>query len=303
MVGISKSLGVIKTLKIRPIRPDGVRWKIAKPFSLIPGIEMQGNLSQISLNDILMLATGGKKSGVLKLSRGKETVEVYLVDGSIVHATCPIGDGEKALLYPVTWGEGSFALLPNGTPPSATIKKSSSEILEEVKAMSREWENILEVVPSGNTILRIADLGEEQNGPVTVPHVGWRVLSKIDGNRSVQEIAEALRIPYAYTAKVIFNLHKSGLVEIVAPSSRPATDLVPAPVLGQLIALLTEIMGPMASLVVRDQIEALGETQNRFPESKLHELIGHVGKEISDGKLRQKFAESAYQEISNFKRF
>ena len=264
---------------------------------------MQGNLSQISLNDILMLATGGKKSGVLKLSRGKETVEVYLVDGSIIHATCPIGDGEKALLYPVTWGEGSFALLPNGTPPSATIRKSSSEILEEVKAMSREWESILEVVPSGNTILRIADLGEEQNGPVTVPHVGWRVLSKIDGNRSVQEIAETLRIPYAYTAKVIFNLHKSGLVEIVAPSSRPATDLVPAPVLGQLTALLTEIMGPMASLVVRDQIESLGETQDRFPESKLHELIGHVGKEISDGKLRQKFAESAHQEISNFKRF
>jgi hypothetical protein len=264
---------------------------------------MQGNLSQISLNDILMLATGGKKSGVLKLSRGKETVEVFLVDGSIIHATCPIGDGEKALLYPVTWGEGNFALLPHGNPPSATIKKSSSEILDEVKAMSREWENILEVIPSGKTILRIADLGEEQNGPVTVPHVGWRVLSKIDGNRSVQEIAEALRIPYAYTAKVIFNLHKSGLVEIVAPSSRPATDLVPAPVLSQVIALLTEIMGPMASLVVRDQIEALGETQERFPESKLDELIGYVGREISDSKLRQKFEEFAYQEISNFKRF
>jgi hypothetical protein len=264
---------------------------------------MQGNLSQISLNDILMLATGGKKSGVLKLSRGKETVEVYLVDGSIIHATCPIGDGEKALLYPVTWGEGNFALLPHGNPPSATIKKSSSEILDEVKAMSREWENILEVIPSGKSILRIADLGEEQNGPVTVPHVGWRVLSKIDGNRSVQEIAEALRIPYAYTAKVIFNLHKSGLVEIVAPSPRPATDLVPVPVLGQVIALLTEIMGPMASLVVRDQIEALGEAQERFPESKLDELIGHVSREISDAKLRQKFEETAYQEISNFKRF
>ena len=84
---------------------------------------MQGNLSQISLNDILMLATGGKKSGVLKLSRGKETVEVYLVDGSIIHATCPIGDGEKALLYPVTWGEGNFALLPAGTPPVSDHKE------------------------------------------------------------------------------------------------------------------------------------------------------------------------------------
>ena len=264
---------------------------------------MQGNLSQISLNDILMLATGGKKSGVLKLSRGKETVEVYLLDGSIIHATCPIGDGEKALLYPVTWGEGNFALLPTGTPPSTTIKKSSSEILEEVKAMSREWENILEVIPSGKTILRIADLGEEQNGPVTVPHVGWRVLSKIDGNRSVQEIAEALRIPYAYTAKVIFNLQKAGLVEIIAPSSRPTTDLVPATVLAHVVELLTEIIGPMASLVVRDQIEALGETQAQFPESKLHDLIEYVAKEIGDVKLRQKFEDSAYQEISTVKRF
>lgn len=263
---------------------------------------MQGNLSQISLNDILMLATGGKKSGVLKLSRGKETVEVYLVDGSIIHATCPIGDGEKAILYPVTWGEGSFALLPNGTPPSATIKKTSAEILDEVRAMSREWENILEVIPSGKSVFRIADIGEEQTGPVTVPHVGWRVLSKIDGTRSVQETAEALRIPYAYTAKVIFNLYKSGLVELVAQPSRGSADLVPPPVIGRMIGLLTDTMGPMATLVVRDQIDALGETQERFPESKLEELIAQVSQEIGDSKLRQSFEESVYQEISNFKR-
>ena len=75
---------------------------------------MQGNLSHISLTDLLVLATSGKKSGVLKLARGKETVEVYLTDGNIVHATCPIGDGDKALLYPVTWGEGTFNLQPNG---------------------------------------------------------------------------------------------------------------------------------------------------------------------------------------------
>ena len=61
---------------------------------------MQGNLSHISFTDLLLLATTGKKSGVLKLVRGKETVEVYLTDGKIVHATCPIGEGDKAcLLY------------------------------------------------------------------------------------------------------------------------------------------------------------------------------------------------------------
>ncbi|MGH7826164.1 MAG: DUF4388 domain-containing protein [Candidatus Binatia bacterium] len=264
---------------------------------------MQGNLSQISLNDLLLLATGGKKSGVLKLSRGKETVEVYLNAGEIIHATCPIGDGEKALLYPVTWGEGSFALLPNGNAPAPTIRKQSSQILEEVKAMSREWETILEVIPSGKTAFRLADLGEEQSGPVTVPHVGWRVLTKIDGLRSVQEIAEILRVPYAYTAKVIFNLHKAGLVEIVAPAAKSTSELVPPALFNRITALLTEIIGPMAPLVIRDQIEALGESQSNFPEARFDELMGLICKEIPDGKSKTKLQESVGQEISGLKKF
>src|ERR1051325_715221 len=125
---------------------------------------MQGNLSQISLTDSLMLATGATKSGLLKLRRGKETVEVYFADGNIIHATCPIGDGEKALLYPVTWGEGTFSLQPNGTAPAATVKKNAAEILDEVKAMTREWEIILEVIPSPKAVFRIADLPPDHTG-------------------------------------------------------------------------------------------------------------------------------------------
>jgi hypothetical protein len=264
---------------------------------------MQGNLSQISLNDLLLLATSGKKSGVLKLSRGKETVEVYLNSGEIVHATCPIGDGEKALLYPVTWGEGSFALFPNGASPPATIRKQSAQILDEVKAMSREWETILEVIPSGKTVFRLAELGDEQSGPISVPHVGWRVLTKIDGIRNVQEIAEILRVPYAYTAKVIFNLHKAGLVEIVSPAAKSTADAVPAQLFNRVINILTDLIGPMAPLVVRDQVEALGESQHSFPEAKFNELLTLIAKDIPDGKSRVRFQEAVAQEISNFKKF
>jgi hypothetical protein len=264
---------------------------------------MQGNLAQISLNDILLLATNGKKSGVLKLNRGKETVEVFFSDGDILHATCPIGDGEKALLYPVTWNEGTFALLPNGACPATTIQKNSSQILDEVKAMTREWETILDVIPSSKTVVRIADLNEENDGPITVPNVGWRVLSKIDGRRTVQDIAETLRIPYAYTAKVIFNLHKAGLVEIVAPAAKTAAEIVPPVLLSRLSSILTDIIGPMAPFVLQDQIQSLGESQDSFPETKLDELIGLISREISDGKLRNKFEEQVFQEISNFKKF
>ena len=264
---------------------------------------MQGNLSQISLTDLLVLATSGKKSGVLKLARGKEAVEVYLTDGKIVHATCPIGEGEKALLYPVTWGEGTFHLQPNGTPPAATVSKSADEILAEVKTMTREWETILEVIPSGKTVFIIAELSESQTGPVTVPNVGWRVLTKLDGTRTVQEVAELLRIPFAYTAKVIYNLHKAGLVECAAPVAKSTVDLVPPALLARVTNILTEVLGPMAPLVLRDQIEALGESPDSLPEEKLDDLIMLIGKEIGDGQLKNKFEESMFQEISNFKRF
>jgi hypothetical protein len=264
---------------------------------------MQGNLSHISLTDLLLLATSGKKSGVLKLVRGKETVEVYLTDGKIVHATCPIGEGDKALLYPVTWGEGTFNLHPNGTSSATTIKKTSDEILDEVKAMTREWETILELIPSGKAVFRIANLPEDHTGPVTVPNVGWRVLSKLDGVRTVQEIAEMLRIPFAYIAKVIFSLCQAGLAEPAGAIAKSTVDVVPPALLNRVASILTEVIGPMAPVVLRDQIEAMGESPTSLPEAKLDELVSLIGREISDGKLKNKFEESMFQEISNFKRF
>lgn len=264
---------------------------------------MQGNLSQISFTDLLLLATTGKKSGVLKLAHGKENVEVFLAEGKIVHATCPIGDGEKALLYPVTWGDGTFQLQPNGAPPAATVQKSGEEILAEVHAMTREWEIILELIPSGKAIFKLADLAVDRTGPVTVPNVGWRVLTKLDGTRTVQEVSELLRIPFAYTAKVIYNLHKSGLVELASPVVKPSADLVPPALLDRVTGILTEVIGPMAPLVLRDQIEALGESRESLPETKLDDLVMLISREIGDGRLKNKFEESMFQEISNFKRF
>jgi hypothetical protein len=264
---------------------------------------MQGNLSQISLNDLLLLATSGKKDGVLKLSRGKEIVEVFFTGGSIVHATCPVGEGEKALLYPATWSDGTFTLLPEGAATTTTIEKSADELLAEIKVLTQEWAVIRELVPSGQAVFRLADLKDDQSGPITVPNVGWRVLCKLDGVRTVQEIAEFLRIPFAYIAKVLYSLHKSGLIEAAAPTAKPVVERVPAALLNRMTSILTEVIGPMAPLVLRDQIKSLGVTPESLPEAKLDDLIVLIGLEIGDSKLKKKFEESVYQEIGNFKRF
>jgi hypothetical protein len=92
-------------------------------------------------------------------------------------------------------------------------------------------------------------------------------------------------------------------VEVVPLSAQPPAAIVPMALLNRLATILTEVMGPMAPLVLRDQIEALGESQDTLPESKLDELMSLISREISDGNLKTKFEKSMFQEISNFKKF
>jgi hypothetical protein len=259
---------------------------------------MQGNLSEIHLDEILSLATSGKKSGVLRLRHGAETVEVFLNDGEIVHATCPIGEGEKAIYYPITWGDGSFSLDSEPSAQFTTIQKNAAQILEDLRAMSREWESIVEVIPSRQSVFQLADLTGEPNGPITIPHAAWRVLCKIDGRRSVQEVAGALKAPYAQTAKILFTLIKSGLVAAAPPQPAAPVNNVPALSLARLIAVLTDYMGPIAPFVVRDQIRALGESQEKFPQSKFDDLIGLISREIAEPRLRSEFEAATAREFN-----
>jgi len=48
-------------------------------------VALQGNLRDFSITEILQLIGQQLKTGVLKIRRGKKLVEIYFVDGMIVH--------------------------------------------------------------------------------------------------------------------------------------------------------------------------------------------------------------------------
>jgi general secretion pathway protein A len=66
-------------------------------------------------------------------------------------------------------------------------------------------------------------------------------------------------------------------------------DVLPIDFLEEMIGTLTQAMGPMASMVVWDQIAALGETFDAFPKARLAELIEAAGREILEEPLRMRF--------------
>jgi general secretion pathway protein A len=81
------------------------------------------------------------------------------------------------------------------------------------------------------------------------------------------------------------------------PKSVPSMGFVPASFLNALIAALTDAMGPMSKIVLREQIKSLGESSERFPHAKVEMLLESVSREILDAGMRAQFRHQMLEEI------
>jgi type II secretory pathway predicted ATPase ExeA len=75
------------------------------------------------------------------------------------------------------------------------------------------------------------------------------------------------------------------------------SDAVPAEFFDRMTDSLTEAMGPMASLVIREQVSALGESLEAFPKSRLAELVEAASQDILDEPLKIRFRQVILDEI------
>jgi hypothetical protein len=80
------------------------------------------------------------------------------------------------------------------------------------------------------------------------------------------------------------------------------TVRVPASFLDALTRVLTDAMGPMAHIVLRDQFRAIGELPDRFPNTKLEMIIDSVSGEILDETMRQKFRERMSEHVRSLQK-
>jgi hypothetical protein len=81
------------------------------------------------------------------------------------------------------------------------------------------------------------------------------------------------------------------------PKSIPSTAFVPSSFFNALATALTDAMGPMAKIVLRDQIKTLGESPERFPHAKVHMLLESVAGEILDEGMRAQFRSQMFTQM------
>ncbi len=76
-----------------------------------------------------------------------------------------------------------------------------------------------------------------------------------------------------------------------------AVETVPPQSIHRMVAALTEAMGPMASLVVRDHADAMGESTERFPKRRFHELVYSTSGEILSERLKARYESLMSEEV------
>jgi type II secretory pathway predicted ATPase ExeA len=81
------------------------------------------------------------------------------------------------------------------------------------------------------------------------------------------------------------------------PKDSPFMALVPGSFLNTLAAALTDAMGPMSKIVLRDRIKSLGESPDRFPHAKVDMLLQLLSGEILDERMRKRFLHQMLEQI------
>ncbi len=191
-------------------------------------MSFQGSLSELPLADIVQLVAVSGKTGLFSLSRLSEQGFVYVHNGQITHARVGDIEGEDAVYALALWRQGSFQFSPGVESEAHTITRSNTNLLIEAARRSDEWKILSRKIPGTDAVPALPDR-ETTAGPVTLTPQEWRVVTKVDGQRSVEEIGRALKLSAFDVAKTLYGLVTAELVTILpAPPRIPSSPGAPA---------------------------------------------------------------------------
>jgi len=113
---------------------------------------LSGNISEMSLSEILKLINAGKMNGRLAVTNGVEHGEAYINSGQIVHCSVGAIIGEEAFLSMLNWVEGHFNFESDIDAPEMTISKPIEQTSIEIARTNDEREIPDETVPMSETV-------------------------------------------------------------------------------------------------------------------------------------------------------
>ena len=168
---------------------------------------LSGNLKDVSILEILQLVSKTKHTGKLIIKGKGVTGIVFVRKGEIVNAQFGDREGIEALNDIIVISNGYFTF-------EQTPVKGENVINESIDKILLDLSQVLEVRKTNLTLNTIPLLKQDVNSNEIVLSGGEvKVVSLINGKRSIKEIADELHMSYLKTMEIVEDLLKKSLVE------------------------------------------------------------------------------------------
>lgn len=252
---------------------------------------IQGNLDTTRCSEIVKIISLGKGAGRLYLTSGSETGSIYFKDGRLVHAKCGQIEGVKAVYEMALWLSGSYKFFIDESTDLITINQPTDEILRETENRLRQMEKIASLIPSAAAVFSLE--AETREKEIILKAIQWKLLSQINGERSISQIAQILGITDSDAMKVFYTLFRQGLIkEAVKEPPRPSEDksaLPDTPYALALIKNLTQTIGPIAPFIISETLSETGKNLLNEDTDQRAAFIETLHNKIPDEELALKF--------------
>jgi predicted regulator of Ras-like GTPase activity (Roadblock/LC7/MglB family) len=112
---------------------------------------MKGRLQDMALADLVQHTCQDRKTAKIELKNGRLKAELFVKNGSVVHAAMGGQTGEEVFYELFDWDKGAFELKPGVEPPEISITRNWTSLLLEGARLAdeagapREREAIAEV--------------------------------------------------------------------------------------------------------------------------------------------------------------
>ncbi|OGL41771.1 MAG: hypothetical protein A3C43_02660 [Candidatus Schekmanbacteria bacterium RIFCSPHIGHO2_02_FULL_38_11] len=116
---------------------------------------IRGDLTQISLTDLIQIFFMNKRNGLLTVSYQTDMAKIYFKKGSVVFASMGKTKGLKAIFRLMTLKHGSFEFDTNEIPKTLNLSMNTEELLLDGMCQIDEIESIKESLPPLETVITV----------------------------------------------------------------------------------------------------------------------------------------------------
>ncbi len=176
---------------------------------------LYGDLTRVSVGDLLRVLARHLISGHVALSVGTEEVGFWVEDGNVVHAHWGPARGVKAFNRIAGLRGGGFTLAVGQQPPERTVERDLATLVSEAVEERLEFDELLRKLPSLASRVEVV-MGDAFFSTEFTP-AQKDLLTKVGQTRNLGELIDRADATDADTARAVLELVEAGVLALHEP--------------------------------------------------------------------------------------